>query len=1338
MSAKQPAAKEIFLTAVEKSDRVDRADYLDQACAGDPELRQRVEALLAAHDAAGSFLASQSYPAGTATLAPRSESVGAVTEHIGQVIAGRYTLAQKLGEGGMGSVWVAEQTEPVKRRVALKMIRAGLGTHAVLRRFEAERQALALMDHPNIAKILDGGEAATGQPFFVMELVKGVPITRYCDELHLTIRDRLKLFGAVCHAIQHAHQKGIIHRDIKPGNVLVAVQDGMPTPKVIDFGVAKALNQRLTEETMNTQIGAVVGTLEYMSPEQAELSELDIDTRADIYALGVLLYELLTGTTPINKSQMKDAAIFEMLRMIKQDEPPKPSTRLTESKESLASLAAQRRTDPTRLTKEVRGELDWIVMKCLDKDRTRRYESASNLARDVERYLADDAVEAGPPTVRYRAGKFLRRHKAPVLAAILLLLFLVGGIVGTSWGFIGAEQARKAEAKQRALAEKNEKKAVDEATRADTARTLAETSKEETRRHLYVAKMNLIQRAYEVGNIAQVQSLLLDLVPKAGEEDLRGFEWHYWNRMSHRELLTCKPPQGLEGSEQILVAFSPDGRRLARASATSVAILNATTGEQIDNIKLPAPLVSLAFSRNGRNLAGGGEVPTLNEPPGSPEDAGGKVYVWDVASRKLLHTLKGHWGAVSCVAFTADDRWLASAGGRGDGTIRIWDTTTGKELLSFNASSERFGVSYVSFSPDSHRLVSIGEGNALVWDTSTGKQIREFVGPTHAVLAAAFSADGHQLLSLETDGALRRWDTVSWQQVGEKMLRTNGDIYNAVLSPDGRRLVAIRQIGTVMGWDVNTGKQVYEVKGPDSTRSLAFSPDGRRIATGCADGTVQVWDAVTGQENLGSDPEYCFNVAFSPDGVCLAAGRYFQVCVLDSTTGQELQVHSEAFQRSWAVFNADGHLASEDLNRKMHVWDPYTGKDLHALELDCPDYGRIMALSSDGRRLAEDNFQGTIRVLDFATGKRLHTFKSRDAELGDSNTVSFSPDGTRLAFVGNENSAKVLEVESGKELVTLRGHTNQLTSVAFSTDGSRLATGSYDGTARVWDAATGKPLMTLSGHVGLVNCVAFIPRDDNRLVSGGWDGTVRLWDLRTGQELLSFKSEQFVSSVTFSPDGRRLAAGGQAGVRIWDAFSVPEEVWSKRAMVIRVNALFEEMEEAHDARAEVLARLDKDSNLNDDERKFAATVARAHRGPNATRLCDQAREVVLSDGRAKEEYARALRQVEAALRLVPGNSRFATVKGMAQYRLGQYPAALETLTQSLKANTNPSGLSEISEDLAFLAMTQFQIGQKEDAKKTLAQLREVAKGPLWRMYLNDTRQREAQELIEGRVNGKKP
>ena len=415
----------------------DRAAYLDQACADDPALRERVEALLRAQEAAGSFLES---PAPSPVVTVDEQPVG---EGPGTVI-GPYKLLQQIGEGGMGTVWMAQQTEPVKRLVAVKLIKAGMDSRQVIARFEAERQALALMDHANIARVLDAGTTGAGRPYFVMDLVKGVPITKYCDEHHLTPRQRLELFIPVCQAVQHAHQKGIIHRDLKPSNVLVALYDGKPVPKVIDFGVAKAAGQQLTEKTLVTGFGAIVGTLEYMSPEQAEINQLDIDTRSDIYSLGVLLYELLTGSTPFTKKDLEKAGMLEMLRVIREQEPSKPSTKLSTA-EGLPTLAANRGTEPAKLTKLVRGELDWIVMKALEKDRNRRYETANGFAMDVQRYLADEPVQACPPSAGYRLRKFARRNKGGLAVAALVLFFLVLLGSGVGWA-VRDRSAREAEA----------------------------------------------------------------------------------------------------------------------------------------------------------------------------------------------------------------------------------------------------------------------------------------------------------------------------------------------------------------------------------------------------------------------------------------------------------------------------------------------------------------------------------------------------------------------------------------------------------------------------------------------------------------------------------------------------------------------------------------------------------------------------------------------------------------------------------------------------------------------------------------------------------------------------
>jgi serine/threonine protein kinase/tetratricopeptide (TPR) repeat protein len=439
MAEANPRTESLFWSALAIPSPEERARYLDQACGGDPQLRGRLEELLAAYPKVEGFLE----PPARRPVATVDEPLGG--ERPGTAV-GPYKLLEPIGEGGMGTVWMAQQTEPVKRLVALKLIKAGMDSRQVIARFEAERQALALMDHANIARVLDAGATGAGRPYFVMDLVKGVPITRYCDEHRLTPRQRLELFLPVCQAIQHAHQKGVIHRDLKPSNVLVALYDGRPVPKVIDFGVAKAAGPQLTDKTLVTGFGALVGTLEYMSPEQAEINQLDVDTRSDVYSLGVLLYELLTGNPPFTRQEQGKGGVLEMLRVIREQEPTKPSAKLSTA-EGLPALAANRGTEPAKLTRLVRGELDWIVLKALEKDRNRRYETATGFAMDVQRYLADEPVQACPPSAGYRLRKFVRRNRGPVAAASVMLFCLVAGIVGTTAGLVWAVQERDDKAK---------------------------------------------------------------------------------------------------------------------------------------------------------------------------------------------------------------------------------------------------------------------------------------------------------------------------------------------------------------------------------------------------------------------------------------------------------------------------------------------------------------------------------------------------------------------------------------------------------------------------------------------------------------------------------------------------------------------------------------------------------------------------------------------------------------------------------------------------------------------------------------------------------------------------
>jgi serine/threonine protein kinase len=440
---------EVFNEAKARPLGAERDLFLSEACHSEPTLKEQVLALLQAHEGAGDFLKY------TQAIPP----VTPLTEKPGDKI-GRYKLLQQIGEGGCGVVYMAEQEEPVRRRVAFKVIKLGMDTKQVVARFEAEGQALAMMDHPNIAKVFDAGATTTGRPYFVMELVRGIKITEYCDQNNLPTEARLKLFTQVCHAIQHAHQKGIIHRDIKPSNILVTVNDGMPVPKVIDFGIAKAIEQRLTDKTVFTAFEQFIGTPAYMSPEQAEMTSLDIDTRADIYSLGVLLYELLSGNTPFDAEKLVASGVAEIRRIIREQEPPKPSTRLnTLNDADLGTVASRRQTDPPKLMHLIRGDLDWIVMKCLEKDRTRRYETANGLAVDIQRHLSNEPVVARPPSNLYRFQKLVRRNKLTFAATSAVIAALVLGLGLSTWMFFKEKQAR-----QRAVAA--EQKARSEATKS--------------------------------------------------------------------------------------------------------------------------------------------------------------------------------------------------------------------------------------------------------------------------------------------------------------------------------------------------------------------------------------------------------------------------------------------------------------------------------------------------------------------------------------------------------------------------------------------------------------------------------------------------------------------------------------------------------------------------------------------------------------------------------------------------------------------------------------------------------------------------------------------------------
>jgi WD40 repeat protein/tetratricopeptide (TPR) repeat protein len=1183
MSAAADDVKSVFGRALERSDPAARAAYLAEVCGGNAALRAEVDALLAAHDRAGGFLGHAPAPDdgtgvfasgapataafGAAPAAAPTADYAATDEHAGAVIAGRYTLVEPIGEGGMGAVWRAKQTEPVKRFVAVKLIKAGMDSKQVLARFEAERQALALMDHPNIAKVLDGGLHA-GRPYFVMELVKGVPITDYCDARKLTPRERLGLFVPVCQAIQHAHQKGVIHRDIKPSNVLVALYDDRPVVKVIDFGVAKATGAALTERTIDTGFGGVVGTPQYMSPEQATFNNLDIDTRTDVYALGVLLYELLAGSPPFARRELEKRGLLEILRVVREEEPPRPSTKLSTA-DALPTLSANRGTEPKKLTGLLRNELDWIVMKALEKDRARRYDTANGFAADVLRYLSGEAVLAHPPSAAYRVKKFVRRHKGRVVAAGLVLVALLAGIAGTTGGLLEARrqgQAARAEADEKEEARRAEAARVAERDAALAREGLRagerDKANDELRHRLGVSDMVLAGAAFDKHDLPLAVERL-DRVPAAQ----RGWEWRYLERQARGGLFTLYGHTTPVSS----AAFSPDGTRLLTAAdvtferGVEVMVWDARTGEPLFELTgLEPPRVGVgdlpvraSFSPDGgRIVVGGGEAP-----------AG----VWDARTGKLLLELNEPLSTTA--ALSPDGTRIVT--GSLDGFAKVWDAATG--ALLFDLGPESQWVLGAAFSPDGTRLATCGR-IARVWDAKTGAALFRVKAGGEFV---AFSPDGTRLATGSLD-AVQVWDARDGKAVGPELrhrVRRSqelmaGGLGAVAFSPDGTRIATGGGIGKYAEarvWDARSGAVLLELTGHQApVRAVAFSPDGTRVVTGSSDRTVTVWDA--GAESprveLRGHQRVVTAVALSPDGTraLTAGGQVFgepsapgRATVWDARTGAPL-LELRGFKGGVndAAFSPDGTRILTGGSRNFDVaevklWDARTGALL--LELAGFKEGvQSVAFSPDGARIATGGLNegrligAEVKVWDARTGALVldltHSFAAGDPTpvIGPRGwRVAFSPDGGRLltATGGPSGVAKVWDLRTGAVAAELNGLSGFVQSAGFSPDGERVVTGG-SATATVWDARTGAPVLELKGHTGDVNAVVF-SSDGTRIFTGSGDQTVRVWDARTGTSLVELNGHVgYLTSLAFSRDGTRLVAGGrgEAGqpgqAMVWD------------------------------------------------------------------------------------------------------------------------------------------------------------------------------------------------------------
>ncbi|MBK9139746.1 MAG: protein kinase [Verrucomicrobia bacterium] len=1185
---------------------------------------------LAAHEQSGTRLATQDAVQPTIKL----DLAEAPDEAVGQTIS-RYKLLEKIGEGGCGVVYVAEQTEPVRRRVALKVIKLGTDTQQVVARFEAERQALAMMDHPSLAKVLDAGmvgkdasrsadspagaprnadfpvgksagkgeppragwkTGVKGRPHLVMELVRGIPITHYCDQAQLTTQERLDLFIKVCQAIQHAHQKGIIHRDIKPSNILVTLHDGVPVPKVIDFGIAKATEGRLTDATVYTQLHQFIGTPAYMSPEQAEMSGLDIDTRSDIYSLGVLLYELLVGKTPFDAQELMSGGIDAMRRTIREKDPVRPSTRLaTLPGEELTTTAKRRSADAPKLIHLLKGDLDWIVMKCLEKDRTRRYDTANGLAADLKRHLNNEPVVARPPSAAYRLQKAFRRNKLAFTAAAAVSLALLLGIAISTWQMLAARQAqREAEAarsreqQQRMAAETAQRIAEAERQRADTQARWAVESDRHSRCLLYASDMNNAQQALKGNNLGKARLLLDRHRPRSGEEDLRGWEWRYlWQqaRSSALVTLTNRPTRGLD------VSFSPDGsllavgwydgavelwdvreRRLVRQlviagqyeygrvafspvrnllAATSdrhtVTFFDLDAGQQTVALRIteedPYSVNDIAFSQDGSRLViyvmGGGRM---------SRDA---AYVVSVASGAMESR---HATPISFSWFhgaarlSPDNRRLYLPDSNPSSrrySLRSIDLQSGDELWR-TAEQVDYGVTALALSPDGRWLASAAgfEDAAIrIWDAETGRLMIRLDGHTAWTGRLVFSHNGRRLISASADQTIRLWDTGSWTETAA--LRGHGDEIHAVAVSDEQNLIAsVGRDGELMLWrlDTRAGSDGYfaAAEAYHNAWPIALGQSQFLISPGRLAGLSDLTDGVPPSSLPWLIPSEGPFRLFGTNSLCYWDGA--RKLVIAEWRGTNLLQRDAVELRPGAVPPAlafsPGHQLVSWTERgsaaSIYVASLRTPDRRTELKNDLPGIQELL-LSPDGNHLAAISADGA-RVWHLATGKLLLSIK-------DTWDLAFAAGGrVFVASVARErvdHEIRFHDLSQPERPPRVFPGRDRSRRLAVSPDGRLVAAATDAGQLRWFDAIGMEHLDSIRAHLNAAFSVAFSPDGRRLITSSGGREAVKVWDAGTRQELLTLSGAgSFLSRAGWSSDGDEIVAGSP--LQVWRAPSWEE------------------------------------------------------------------------------------------------------------------------------------------------------------------------------------------------------
>ena len=1100
---------------------------------------------------------------------------------------GPYKLLEQIGQGGMGTVWVAEQREPVKRRVALKLIRGGAGSDEIIARFEAERQALAMMEHQNIARILDAGTMDDGNPFFVMELVKGIPITEYCDSNKLSIDDRLSLFVPVCSAIQHAHQKGIIHRDIKPTNVLVTLYDGKPVPKVIDFGLAKALDHtaRLTDRTIYTEYGKVVGTVQYMSPEQAEMNALDVDTRTDVYSLGVLLYELLTGSTPLDKDTLGRNALLQLLEVIRDKEPPRPSIRLSDSGEASVGISEQRRITPAKLRTVLRGELDWVVMKALEKDRSRRYDSASDFAHDIERFLNGEPVVARPPSATYLVSKFVRKNKALVATILTITFCLLAGLAGITWFAFAETNQRKIAEQKTDDARKAEDLANEKAELAAKKEKEATASKQETEKALAKAKFSLaIERWKEDPPRVMEAHRILDSIPKKR----RNIEWRFAKKQFEGSYATIF---GHKNPITRIVILRQKPWIISGAANGSIKIWHRDTFTLVRKIELgESNLTDFDINPDGSLIVIG--------------SWGGRLTLWDANSGDMINELGKHGNRIHSVRFSPDSTTvLSTAVGKGQ-PIKLWDVDSAKEKGTIDAdlyytfatfsqdgsvfSSNRLGVfeinsienrdsplkqphshrhySSASFGPYGNRIACVGGKMLVIWDLNSLEDKYRILSAN--LKSVSFSPDGNLIVAGKQDGTIEIIDAETLETL--QILKGHfGSVSDVAFMPDGRRIVSAAQSMKI--WEIATADRVLSnIQFFRPSKVIGIDHFGRRIAIidqqrirpvfGKGE-CLRIMDANSGEQivKLGENSGSIVTIDFSPTENKIVAGHFDgTVAIWELTRNSEpIIVDRQNTLMRTVAFSRDGRsIVAAGENASLNIYDSTNGKMKQPLSESSiirfkPDgppafLGSITTIDCcvDGKHVLVGYSKGFVQLWDIINGKSLHVFFVAPEGV---NCLKFSPNGKSFAAASVSRDLCIFDLNTRKNRLRLEGSRN-VKALHFTLDGKRII-GLTNNMLKFWDTDTGEELYAIKHPLGEESGKNFmgIGRKEQKITTTGFASSA-VWECSADYQVrvLSDSNGSFTNSKGFGKDGERIYSKEIKQSVNWDSYSEWTEGLSSR------------------------------------------------------------------------------------------------------------------------------------------------------------------------------------------------